>query len=454
MNRENVDLTKGIIWKRLLSFTMPLLLSALLQQLYNTVDLLIVGRFAGEIDMAAIGAAGPIAVLVIALFIGLSTGASVLVAQYYGAKDRHALSRIVETNYAIAVFGGLVLTVLTVWLTPQFLRWISTPQNIMAPAVAYMRILFMGLMPVMVYNMGSAILRSVGDSVRPFNFLAVSAGANIALDLLFVGVFHMGAVGAGIATALAQSISGVLVTISLLETTDIYRLRIKRIRFHKDALMRTFSIGLPASISAGLISLSNVIIQSEINVFGADAIAGVAASGRIDGFLFTSLEAFALAMTTFVGQNIGARKSERLKRGIQTAMTLCLAFVAGISILLFLFREPLMAIFNGDPKVIDYGAEMIRILAPAYILFGATEVFSGAVRGSGAAIPIMIITLIGMFIVRIGWILLAMPIFQNIEVIYYSYPISWIFTFLLTLWYYYRGAWRKDLSLDLQQESQ
>ena len=447
MKRENVNLTEGVIWKSLLTFTLPLLLSALLQQLYNTVDLLIVGRFAGKIDMAAIGASGAITVLVVALFMGLSTGASVLVAQHYGAKDRAALSKVVHTNFAIALYGGLVLTIFTVIFTPQFLAWIDTPPEVMGPAVRYMRILFAGLIPVMVYNMGSAVLRSVGDSVRPFNFLAIAAGLNIVLDLIFVGAFKMGAVGAGIATVLAQSVSGILVLLSLLKTTDIYRLRMKRIRFHKESLERIVAIGLPAAVSGGLISLSNVIIQAQINVFGAQAIAGVAAASRVDGFVFTSLEAFALAITTFVGQNIGAKKPKRLKSGITTALVMTLLFVASVSSILVIFRTPLMKIFTSEKDVIFYGTKMIVILAPFYVILSVTEVLSGAIRGSGTAVPIMIITLIGMFIIRLGWIFTAMPMYKTIDIICWSYPISWVFTCIMTLVYYFKGKWRKNMDV-------
>ena len=443
MKQKNVNLTEGVIWKNLLTFTLPLLLSALLQQLYNTVDLLIVGRFAGKVDMAAIGASGPITVLVVALFMGMSTGTSVLVAQYYGAKDRAELSKTVHTNFAMAIYGGLGLTILTVVLSPWFLSLIDTPENVMGPATRYLQIIFVGLVPVMVYNMGSAVLRSVGDSVRPFNFLAIAAGLNIVLDLFFVGYLKMGAIGAGIATAIAQSTSGILVIISLLRTTDIYRLRLKKIRFHKKTLERIVAIGLPAAISGGMIGLSNVIIQAKINVFGAQAIAGVAAASRIDGFVFTSLEAFALAITTFVGQNIGARKPKRLKSGIRTAIIMTLIFVASVSSILVIFRHPFMQIFTTDKDVIYFGAKMIGTLAPFYVIFSITEVISGAIRGSGDAIPIMVITLIGMFVIRIGWIIVAMPIYNTIDIIYWSYPISWIFTWALTLVYYFKGKWRK-----------
>ena len=444
MKKANVDLTQGIIWKQLVTFTIPLLLSALLQQLYNTVDLLIVGRFSGEADMAAIGATGPIINMIVALFIGLSTGVSVLVAQYYSSKRREELSQTIETNYAIALYGGLGITIFTFFLTPTFLKWMGTPQAIMEESVAYMRVIFLGIIPVMVYNMGSAVLRSVGDSVRPFNFLAVSAFLNIVLDLLFVAILQKGALGAAIATALAQSISGVLVTHSLMKTTDIFRLNIRKIRFHKDILMRIFSIGLPAGIQSALISFSNVIIQTKINIFGAAAIAGVAASGRIDGFVFTALSAFSIAATTYSGQNIGAGKLNRLRHGLRTSLIMVSSFMLIISLIIVIFRVPLMAIFNKDPKVIEYGQRMLLILGPGYILISISEVLGGFVRGSGKSLPIMVISVIGMFIVRMIWIYSAMPVYNSIDVIYVSYPITWLVTFILTVIYYVWGRWRPE----------
>lgn len=444
MRKQNIDLTTGSIWRQFVTFTIPLLLTALLQQLYNTVDLLIVGRYAGEVDMAAIGATGPIITLIIALFIGLSTGVSVLVAQYYSAKRRVELSYTIETNYAIAIYGGLGLTVLTYIMTPYFLQWMDTPETIISEAIDYMRIIFLGIVPVMIYNMGSGVLRSVGDSIRPFNFLAVSATLNIILDLVFVWYLDMGAIGAGYATALAQSVSGILVTISLMRTTDIYRLNIRRIRFHKETLRKIFAIGLPAGLQSALISFSNVIIQMKINLFGAAAIAGVAASGRIDGFVFTALSAFSIAATTYSAQNIGVGKIERLKKGVASALLMVSVTMISLSLLIVLVRVPLMAAFNKDPEVIDYGQRMLLILGPGYIFISISEVLGGFIRGSGKSLPIMIITMIGIFAIRLTWIYLAMPIFNSIDVVYVSYPMSWFVTFLMVAAYYKWGRWRPD----------
>lgn len=444
MNKKNVNLTEGVIWKQLVTFTIPLLLSALLQQLYNTVDLLIVGRFAGEKDMAAIGATGPIILMIVALFIGLSTGVSVLVAQYYSAGRREDLTKTIETNFALAIYGGLGLTIFTYIMTPYFLSWMDTPADIMDQAILYMRVVFLGNVPMMVYNMGSGVLRSVGDSVRPFNFLAVSALLNIILDLVLVAVFPMGAFGAAVATALAQSVSGFLVIGSLVKTRDTYHLDIRKIRFHREILMRIFAIGLPAGIQSSLISFSNVIIQAKINLFGAAAIAGVAASGRIDGFVFTALSAFSIAATTYSGQNIGAGKVDRLRKGLATSLTMVVAFMVLISAIIALFRIPLMAIFNGDPKVIEYGQRMLLVLSPGYIIISLADVLGGFIRGSGKSMPVMAISIFGMFVVRMAWIHLAMPIFKSIDVIYYSYPLTWVVTFILMLIYYKWGRWRPE----------
>ncbi|MCD1147933.1 MATE family efflux transporter [Peptoniphilus sp. KCTC 25270] len=444
MKRENVDLTSGIIWKALISFTIPLLLSALLQQFYNTVDLLIVGRFAGEADMAAIGATGPIVNMIIALFIGLSTGVSVLVAQFYSAGRRIELYQTVHTNFALAIYGGLGLTVFTYILTPLFLTWMKTPPEILPQAINYMRITFIGIIPVMVYNMGSGVLRSVGDSIRPFYFLVVSAVLNILLDLLFVAVWGMGAEGAAIATALAQAVSGVLIILSLSKTTDIYRLNVKKIKFHKDILMKIFGIGLPAGVQSALISFSNVIIQAQINLFGAAAIAGFAAAGRIDGFVFTALSAFGIAATTFSGQNIGMGKVERLKKGVLTSMIMVSSFMILISLIIAVFRIQLMSIFNGDPEVIRYGERMLLILSPTYVLVSIGETLGGFIRGSGKSLPVMIISLAGMLVVRLIWIFVAMPMYNSIDIIYFSYPISWVVSFVLSVIYFKWGRWRPD----------
>lgn len=446
MRTRNVDLTQGSIIGSIIQYSIPLILSAILQQLYNMADLLIVGRFAGEQDMAAIGATGAITTLIIAVFIGLSTGVSVLTAQYYSAKDSENLSKVVHTNYAIAIYGGLAITIITVILAPKFLLLMDTPPEILDKATAYMRAVFLGIVLIMIYNMGSGILRSAGDSQRPFNFLVISAVLNIILDLLFVAVLKMGALGAGIATAIAQSVAGILITISLMKTTDIYHLNLGDIAWHRDTLKQIFAIGLPAGIQTFLISVSNVIIQKKINYFGAAAIAGVAASGRIDGFIFTILTAMSVSATTFSGQNIGAKKYRRLKDGTKTILYLVSGMLIVVSAIVYLFRRQFMMLFNDDPMVIQYGQRMLQILVPGYVIFGICNVLGGIIRGTGKSIPTMIITLITMFGFRIAWVYFALPVYNSIDVIFVSYPISWTLNTILVVLYFKFGHWRPEIS--------
>ncbi|MDO5301431.1 MAG: MATE family efflux transporter [Tissierellia bacterium] len=445
MKLEAVDLTKGEIWKQLIIFTIPLLMSALLQQFYSTADLLIVGRFSGEIDMAAIGNTGPLVNLLVSLFIGLSTGVSVIVATFYSARNRQRTSEAVHTTYAIAIFGGLAFTVFTYALAPTFLRWMGTPDAIISASISYLRITFLGNIPVLIYNMGSGILRSVGDSVRPFNFLAVAAFLNIVFDLILVGLLDMGAAGAGWATMSAQFVSAFLVTRALMETTDIFKLSPGRIRFYREAIVPIVKIGLPVSIQGALISLSNVIIQGQINTFGPQAIAGISAAGRIDGFIFLAMEAFAIAATTFVSQNIGARKLDRLKRGMGTSVVMVTIATVSLTSLIVLFRNPLMALFNSDPDVISYGARMLLILGPGYIIFGVNQVVNGFIRGSGKSLPLMVVSLISMFAIRLAFIFFGIARGGGIDIIYWSYPLSWTCNTLLVLAYYFFGNWKPKI---------
>lgn len=452
MQARNIDLTRGPIAPSLIKFTLPLILTSLLQQLYNTVDLLIVGQFAGAEDMAAIGVTGSLTALIVALFVGMSTGVSVLVAQYYGARRRDDLQATVHTAYALSLVGGLMITVLTIIFTPLMLGLMDTPQVIFHKSTNYMRISFAGIIPIMIYNMGSGILRSIGDSQRPFNYLMVSAGLNVILDLLFVAVWDLGAEGAGIATALAQSVSGVLVTLNLKNATDIYRLDLKKISLNREVLRRIMDIGLPVGLQSAGINLSNVIIQSRINLFGPAAISGAAGSGRLDGFIFMGLFAFGNAATTFTAQNIGAKKYDRLRRGTWITLAMVIGFAAGISLIVYLGRVPLMRIFSSDKDVVAYGARMLALLAPFYWFAGVSELIGGVIRGVGKTFPIMAISMISMFGFRLVWVLFALPIWETIDVVFLSYPISWVLTAALTLLYYKFGKWKPQDLIEYEKK--
>ena len=449
---KNLSLTTGSIASGIIYFAIPIILSNFLQQLYNTADLMIVGKFAGKNPMAAVGATGHIANLLIGLFLGLTTGASVVVAQVFARDDRQSLKKSVHTSYAIAILGGILLSIIGILVSPKLLEMLNTPPEIMDDAVSYMRIFFLGVTPLLIYNMGAGILRAVGDSRRPFNFLCVSAVVNIVLDLVLVGYFNMSVRGAGWATFSSQLVAAVLVTYNLVKSERIFRLKLKDIKFHKDMMGLIFKIGIPTGIQSAVISLSNVLIQAKINAFGADAIAGNAAETKIDGFIFMALQAIALAATTFAGQNYGAKKHDRIKQGVKVSMAMVLGLAIVLSVLGYIFADQLIAIFNDDPDVVRYGASAFRILATGYWIFGMSEVLGAFIRGAGKAVPPMMISVFSMCVLRIVWVYVTLNIWPQIETIYISYPISYFATFFLTYLYYKFGKWRPEDQEQLEVE--
>lgn len=450
---KNLSLTTGSILSGIIYFAIPILLSNFLQQLYNTADLMIVGKFAGKNPMAAVGATGQIANLLIALFLGLTTGASVVVAQLFAAEDRENLQKSIHTSYAIAIAGGVILSVIGILISPKLLEMLNTPAEIMDDAAAYMRIFFLGVTPLLIYNMGAGILRSVGDSRRPFNFLCISAIVNIVLDLVFVAGFKMSAIGAGWATFCAQVAAAVLVTYNLVKSERIFKLKIKNIKFDKVMLNTIFKIGIPTGIQSAVISFSNVLIQAKVNAFGPDAIAGLAAETKIDGFIFMSLQAIALAATTFAGQNYGAKKYERIRHGVKVSIGLVIGLAAILSVIGVIFAEELIGVFNKDPAVIKYGADCLYILSTSYWVYGVSEIFGGFIRGAGKAVPPMIISMLSMCGLRMVWIFTALEIWPNINIIYLSYPISWVVTCILTALYYFFGKWRPEEESKIRKQN-
>ena len=446
MNR-NINLTEGSIPKGIIAFAIPLLLTNFLQQLYNTADLMIVGRFAGKSPMAAVGATGPVSNLLIGLFLGLTTGASVIISLYYGSNDREALKRSVGCSYFLGLMSGLLITVFGYLTTPFFLRIMDTPQEILQDATTYMRVFFLGTVPILIYNMGASILRATGDSKRPFNFLCVSAIVNIVLDLILVGYLQMSVLGAGIATLASQVTSAILVTYSLLKADSSYKLRKSEIKLHKYEAKRIFEVGIPTGIQTALLSFTNVIFQAKINSFGPDAIAGVAAEGRIDGFLFMSLQAIALAATTFSGQNFGAKKFDRLREGMKVSLIIVFGISFVLSLIAYFLASPLIAVFNSDPDVVAYGADFLKILSLGIWSFGLSETISGFIRGSGHAMGPMIISLLTICIFRLVVVYFAMPIFNSIRVISIIYPVSYFANFVIMALYFKFGRWRKDFDM-------
>lgn len=374
--KENRGLmTEGVIWKQLLLFALPLLLGNLFQQFYNTVDSIVVGNYIGANALASVGASTPIVNLMVGMFTGLGTGAGVVIAQFFGAKDHKGVHDGVHTTIALCLVSGLVMAVVGVALSPTILRLLDTPAEIMEGSVTYLQIYFMGVMALMIYNMGSGILRAVGDSRTPLYFLMVSSVVNILLDLLFVIKIQMGVAGVAWATLIAQAISACLVLIRLMTSTESYKLILKDIRFHKKVLLETIRIGLPGGIQNAVISFSNLIVQYNINSFGAAAVAGCSAYTKIDGFAILPVMSFSMAITTFTGQNIGAKNYDRVRKGAKTCLVIALAVTLTLSGGLYLFGEKLLRVFSSDQQVLSYAVQMMHFLVPGYVCLATAHTY-------------------------------------------------------------------------------
>lgn len=430
---------EGSIWRPLLAFFFPVLLGTLFQQLYNTVDAVIVGRFVGKEALAAVGgSSAQILNLLIGFFTGVSSGATVIISQYIGARDDEGVSRAVHTALVVAVAGGALMTALGMAMAPGMLRLMGTPEDTMAGSISYLRLVFISMIPGMIYNMGSAILRAAGDSRHPLYFLILCCLANVALDLLFVWGFHMGVAGVAIATSLAQLISAVMVCAFLAKSSESYRLVPSLIRADKRLVRRTIRIGLPTGIQAVLYSVSNIIITASINSFGTDTVAAWVAVGKLDALNWLVMNAFGISMMTFVGQNFGARRYDRVK----SSLRLCLAMATGTAIfmgLLFSFGgRYCFLLFTDDAAVLDIAMAILLWLAPWYWLYVPIEVISGGMRGMGSTLVPTFITAAGICLLRVVWIFSVVPFRHEISAVTISYPLTWGLTALAFIVYYLR----------------
>ena len=432
-------ITEGVIWKQLLIFFFPIMLGTLFQQLYNTADAVVVGRFVGTEALAAVGGStGQIANLIVNFFVGLASGATVIIARYYGAKNKKDLNDTLHTAAALSLAGGILTSVIGIAATPGMLRLMKTPDNVMADSRTYLSIYFAGILFVFIYNVGSAILRAAGDSKRPLYFLIVCCFINIFLDIVLVVFFHMGVAGAAIATVVSQAVSAVLVILVLLRSTDMYRLVPRQIRFHKFLLISIITIGLPAGIQSVMYNISNVLIQTSLNSLGTATMAAYTAFGKIDAVYWMISGAFSVSIVTFIGQNYGAGKYSRMKKSVKVC--LLLDFIASllVSALLLGLGQFLFRLFTTDPEVIRIGMQIVYVIAPSYVLFIFIEILSSALRGMGNVLAPMLMTCGGVCVLRILWIFFVVPLAPGITSILLSYPVSWALTAVLFLIYYYR----------------
>lgn len=442
--KQNLDLTEGSIWKKLLLFLLPIAVGTLFQQLYNTVDAVIVGQFVGSDALAAVGGSAALIIqLMVGLFTGLASGATVVISHGYGADDREKLTRAVHTAIAFSIAAGAVLTVAGLILAPDALRWTKNPEGIMTDSILYLRLYFLGTIPMLLFNMGSGILRAVGDSRRPLYYLIVCCLLNIVLDLVFVAVFRMGVAGAAIATALANLVSALLILVQLARTKEAYRLIPRQIRLHRATLVHILGIGVPAAIEAAMYAVSNLLIQIPINDLGTDAVAAWAATGKVDGVYWALIISFGVAIMAFVGQNYGAGKYQRMKESVRVCLIIAMVMTIVLSVLLLFFARYCFRIFTDNPQVIQYAIQVVSYFVPFYFIWTFIEVIANALRGAGDALVPMIISVGGICGLRIAWVLLVVPHWHNLLSISICYPISWLVTAIILMIHYKRGKWLK-----------
>lgn len=448
--KQGNGITEGVIWKQLLIFFFPILFGTFFQQLYNTVDAVIVGRFVGKEALAAVGGStGTLINLLVGFFVGLSSGATVIISQFYGGGREKRVSEAVHTAIAFSLACGVGLMVIGIAASPIALRAMGTPDDIMQYSLSYIRIYFLGIIPNLVYNMGAGILRAIGDSKRPLYYLMASCFTNIVLDLVLVVWLRLDVRGAAIATIVSQLVSAVLVVLQLLRTKDSYRLVIRKIRLNLFMVMRIVRIGLPAGLQSVMYSASNIIIQSSVNSLGTDTVAAWTAYSKIDSVYWMIISALGISITTFVGQNYGAGKLDRVKRGIYVCLGLSFLITAILSVTLYLGGGYIYLMFTADAAVIAKGMGILHFLVPAFATYVCIEVLSGALRGTGDCWIPMIMTAVGVCALRVLWILVAVPLKPDILTVVFSYPLTWSITSILFLVYFYCFSSLKKFNVPL-----
>ena len=450
---NNIDTTSGVVWKKILLFTLPILLSNFLQQLYGTVDMIILGTYGSRTALGAVGTTTSLTNVLLGLFVGISTGSSVALAQAYGASDNRRIYKVVHSTIFWGLISGFFLTVIGLIFSRPLLELMNCPPNLIDEASTYMMWIFVGMLPISLYNMGSAVLRAIGDSRRPFYFLIAAAVTNIILDYVFVALFDWNVLGAALATIISQLVAAILTMVTLVNANGAYRLYLKEIRPYKEESMMIIKIGVPAGFQSAIISSSNALIQSQINKFGDGVVQAYAAFNRLDGFYYMSINSFSVAATTFVGQNLGAKKYHRVRKGIKVSIMLGVMVAIFVGIIMGVFRKEFLDVFNLAPENMEYGKFAIAMDSFAYWIFAIGDVLSGAIRGAGKSLFPMISSLINMFGIRQMWVFGIQKINPSFQAIILAYPVSWIFQTTMLLIYFLRGKWLpKNLAEDIADD--
>ncbi|MBO4749890.1 MAG: MATE family efflux transporter [Lachnospiraceae bacterium] len=428
-----IDMCNGPLLGKIIVFYIPLMLSSVLQLLFNAADVIVVGRFAGDEALAAVGSTGSLINLLVNVFIGLSVGTNVLVSRFFGAGQKKDLDDMVHTSILTSIISGVALVFVGLFLAPIALRLMAVPEDVIDLSILYLRIYFAGMPVMMAYNFGSAILRAVGDTKRPLYYLLIAGVVNVILNLIFVIPLHMSVAGVALATVIAQGLSAFLVLRCLVRTDSDYRLDLRRLRIERDKLLKMIQIGLPAGLQGALFSVSNVLIQSSVNSFGKIAMAGNTAACNIEGFVYVSMNALHQASVSFTGQNYGAKKFDRIGK----ILAICLALVIGVGIVLgngaYLTGGTLLKLYTDNPEAIAYGVLRLSVICTTYCLCGMMDVIVGSIRGMGYGIMPMLVSLTGACLFRVVWIFTVFQRIHTLECLYVSYPISWALTFAVHL---------------------
>ena len=441
MSESKGLMTSGNIYKKIALFAIPLLLGNFFQLMYNTIDSIVVGNYVGKEALAAVGASTPIINLLIAFFQGLATGAGVVVSRYYGARKQEEESKAIHSFLLFSILFGIALSIVGYFVSPVILRMMNTPSDYYNDADGYLAIYFLGATFLIVYNAGTGILQAVGDSKNPLYFLIATSILNIFLDLLFVKGFGMGVDGAAWATIISECISMLLVINLLMRTKNEYKVTLKNLKIDFSILKQIVEIGVPAGLQGMIVSVSNVIVMAYINQFGSSGVAGFSCSNKIDNFMGLPVNSLMLAITTFVGQNLGARQYERVKQGVRAALVMSISIVVTLGVFVFLFSDSLMRIFTSDMDVIEVGTIILRIMCPCYIFLCFHQVYSGALRASGRSSVPMITSIIAFVLMRQIFLAVAIPLYHHISIIGIGYSFTWAMAALMTGIYYFTSNW-------------
>ena len=438
---EGTKLLTGPIWKGIVAFAIPIFFGNLFQLLYNTVDSLIVGNFLGSDALAAVSSSGSLIFLLVGFFNGIAMGAGVVISKYYGAKDFESVKRAVHTDIALGLVAGILLMIIGMILTPYILQWMGTPESVMPNSVVYFRTYFAGSLAFVMYNIVMGILQAVGDSKHPLYYLIFSSIVNIVLDLLFVGVMGMGVGAAAFATAISQAVSAILCFLRLVRTKDVYQVFIHEIRFHKGMLKQIIRIGLPSGLQNSVISIANIVVQSNINAFGVIAVAGCGVYSKIEGFAFLPITCFAMSLTTFIGQNLGARQYDRAKKGAYFGIACSIVLAELVGVIVYFAMSYFTAAFDNTPEVIATSVLQAHTESLFYFLLAFSHCIAGIMRGAGKSSVPMFTMLVSWCMIRITYITVVVRFIPKIQVVFWAYPLTWFISSIIFLCYFLKADW-------------